>query len=318
MTKMSDSPIFIGGSPRSGTTLLGALLGASERTVCVPESQFKTRLVTSPEQLPLSAEALEQAYHRILDDFRFDIWDIDVAVIRRRPEGLDRYADILLWLVGLYGAKSGEVMEGARWVDHTPRNLQDAPVLAGIFPEAKFVHILRDGRAVFNSLQSLDWGPNTATETAKRWMREIAMALAAEQHLDSDAIIQVQYERLVREPREVMKELTDFLGMERAELDLERKGFDVPSYTANQHEIVGKEIDPSRADRWKNTLSKRDIELFEATAGTLLQLLGYRRLFPEGATEAGSIEQLELQIREFVQRRFNRVRYAYRKFRTIE
>jgi Sulfotransferase family len=64
------------------------------------------------------------------------------------------------------------------WVDHTPTNLRFARLLTAWFPEARFIHIVRDpGRAA--SVMPLNWGPNTITEAALFWKRRMALALTS-------------------------------------------------------------------------------------------------------------------------------------------
>ena len=65
-------------------------------------------------------------------------------------------------------------------------------------PEARFVHVIRDGRAVALSLSGLSWGPQTAAEAADRWVADIERARKMARRLPHYA--EVRYEELVADP----------------------------------------------------------------------------------------------------------------------
>src|SRR5690606_9333198 len=99
-------------------------------------------------------------------------------------------------------------------VDHTPNNLRFAATLHLWFPEAKFIHLVRDGRAVAASVIPLDWGPNTVIRAASWWAERVAHGLAAESFFGPEKILRIYYEELVTYPRKTMEKVSDFLGIE--------------------------------------------------------------------------------------------------------
>jgi hypothetical protein len=304
------TPVFIGGCDRSGTTYLGSLLGAHSACVTTPESQFKTDALRLFEgQGPLS----EEVVNYITSHWRLKLWELDSEAFG----GLNRssYTEFLSSLVSVY--QQGVAKPEAKlWIDHTPNNLSYSHALLELFPEAKFVHIVRDGRAVAASVLPLDWGPNTADHAARWWLERLSSCFASELGLSPERILRVRYEDLVSQPEETLKTLCKFLGLEFEGAMAQGGGLRVPGYTRTQHQLVEGKPDPSRIDRWKKTLSSREIELFEFRAADVLQHLGYPLVFGVRARRISRQENLKLNtfntLSWFKHRlnRFSRIRRA--------
>jgi hypothetical protein len=286
--------IFIGGCSRSGTTLLGAILGAHSECICPPESHFKVSVLRSCRTREGGID-LDKALRLIQIHWRFKLWGIAVDP-REAPTSL--YVDLLEWLVGQY-AESHE-MTGSIWVDHTPENINYASLLLELFPRARIVHIIRDGRAVANSILPLDWGPNTIVKAAPWWKAMVREGLALEALLPRDQIVRVRYEDLVNEPEDTMRSLCAELDLPYEPRVLKADGFRPPGYTASQHEMIGKRPDPSRATRWKNTLSPRQVEMFEAGAADLLGQMAYPLVYGAQAKPPTFWERRAAGVREFL------------------
>jgi hypothetical protein len=289
-----EREIFIGGCGRSGTTLLGAILGAHSDCVCPPESHFKIGVLRTCRAEDGTID-LEEALSFIRMHWRFKLWNLEVDP-RRAPDS--SYADLLRWLVASYAQDRG--MDGGTWVDHTPENVNYAPLLLELFPEAKLVHIVRDGRAVANSILPLDWGPNTVIEAAPWWRETVREGLALEETLPADQIVRVTYEDLVYEPEPTVRRLCEGLGLAYEPAMLEADGFRPPGYTAGQHELIGERPQPQRAVRWRRTLTDRQVEIFESLAADLLSRLGYELLYGPEAEPPTLWERSGAAVKEFV------------------
>jgi len=266
--------IFIGGCSRSGTTLLGAMLGTHSRSICSPESHFKIELLR-PLRGKTDEIALTAVANRMIKHWRFTLWDVslDTALIDQEADG-NSYADLLNWLISQYAANEKK-SEADIWVDHTPENVSYADSLISLFPDAKFIHIVRDGRAVAASAIPLDWGPNTIIKAARWWLRMVSFGLAAETLLPSNQIFRIRYEDLITNTDACLQEICHFLEIEYEPEMVQATGFRPPLYTTSQHKSVGQYPNRRSLDRWKTTLSAREIELFEHQTRNFLTYLGY-------------------------------------------
>jgi hypothetical protein len=238
---------------------------------------------------------LERALRMIRIHWRFKLWGIDVDP-SRAPTG--SYVELLDWLVEAYARQRG--MTGDIWVDHTPENVNYATALLELFPRAKIVHIVRDGRAVANSILPLDWGPNTIVEAAPWWQANVREGLALEGLLPPEQIVRIVYEDLVRAPEETVRRLCLELDLAYEPRMLRADGFQPPGYTASQHELIGRRPDPERATRWKKTLTARQVEMFEGLAGDLLAQLGYPLIYGSQARPPTFVEQGAAELKELV------------------
>lgn len=289
-----ERQIFIGGCSRSGTTLLGAILGAHSDCICPPESHFKVSVLRNCQREDGGIDP-EEALRLIRIHWRFKLWNLDID-LDQAPKS--SYVDLLTWLVEAFAADRG--LSGSTWVDHTPENINYASLLLDLFPAAKIVHIVRDGRAVANSIMPLDWGPNTVIRAAKWWQEMVREGLALEAFLPSDQIVRVRYEDLVYEPEDTVQRLCAELGLTYEASMLQADGFRPPGYTSSQHELIGKRPNPAPATRWKRTLSDRQVEVFESLAADLLRQMDYDLIYGAKAKPPTLVEQAGSQVKEFV------------------
>lgn len=91
-----------------------------------------------------------------------------------------------------------------RWGDKTPGYVLDMPLIAEILPEARFIHVIRDGRDVALSLLPLWFGPSTLEEAARWWEERVR---AGRRDASSVQYIEVRYERLVLDTRTELRRI---------------------------------------------------------------------------------------------------------------
>ncbi|NDJ53335.1 MAG: sulfotransferase [Chloroflexi bacterium] len=315
---MRDVPIqrqvFIGGCSRSGTTLLGAMLGAHSACATSPESHFKMRIL--PELGGLHPDIdLSAALELIRKHWRFRIWEMDVSDQAVPAELLKSdYATLLNWLVARYAATQGDA-DATIWVDHTPENISYARSLVELFPQARIIHLVRDGRAVASSIMPLDWGPNTMMKAAPYWLAALSHGLAAERYLRPEQIIRVTYEDLVCYPEETLKTLCEFLEIDYQPAMASAGGFKPPDYTVSQHQLIGQAPNAARATKWERDLSPRQIEIFESLTRDFLHYLDYPLKYGLAAREPGPAETLWTELREFYRLGINGLRWLLRSYR---
>lgn len=296
------NPIFIGGSPRSGTTLLGSMLGAHDRVTCLPESPFIGRLAHLDQCRAVDRRTDAEVHRAIRSDFKFAFWklslqDLDTCA-KVTATSYHNLIDTYVICFARHNTRPG----ATHWVDHSPTNLMYSARLYTQFPEAKFIHLVRDGRAVCASWMPLNWGPNTIIPAAQAWATYIGYGMAAEAALPAAVVRRVTYEDLVAEPEKVLLQLCHWLGLPYQASLLTGSGLEIPIYTRNQHALIGRPVDPKRIADWRTKLSAREIELFEYATGDLLVHLGYELEGPGHCAEPSNFEKMRMELIERIRK----------------
>lgn len=274
---MNYRPIFIAGCDRSGTTLLGDLLGKSPWSITTPESQFFHDLLIQTGLGSFSSPEAAAAW--LLEHFRYVSWDMPLTLQELAGlVDLERPRATIENLIARYAQLNHPEKPGADvWIDHTPDNFKYQAMLKRLFPEARFIHIVRDGRAVCASIKPLDWGPNNAYMASRHWSERLREALAVEV-AEGDNCLRVRFEDLLSHTEETIRHICAFIDLPFDGSLLGGGGLKVPAFSRDQHHLVGKPIDPTRVDDWRRKLSAAEIRDFEShpMAHSLLRSMGYQ------------------------------------------
>jgi hypothetical protein len=145
------------------------------------------------------------------------------------------------------------------WVNKTPRLLLRPDLLGKLYPNAKCIHIVRDGRDVAASFRTLSWGPKNIATAARRWKNR----LAARKRIDSARLhyMELHYEDLIRSPEETLDRVLKFLGLPSGAGDI------LKSFNVYDH----------RVGAWRDRLGPAEKKIFDREAGDLLIELGYEQ-----------------------------------------
>lgn len=290
--------MLAGGCPRSGTTMLAAMLGASPECIAPPESDFLIPLAKAIKggEIPATVDAMRGF---ISGHWRFRFWNVE---IEDRPLAIEQpndpwsiYRAVIFDAVDCYARANGKP-DWRVWVDHRPDNIRWARFLVDTFPDAGLVHIVRDGRAVARSVIPLDWGANEILSAADFWTSRTAYGLAAEASLPGK-VHRVRYEDILAEPEAELRRICEAMDISFTGDMIENPSTDVPSYTQGQHRHVGQQVNKAQAEAWRQGLTPHEIELFESKAAWLLEQLGYdcvAGMVSRGPTFA---ERLQAQLR---------------------
>lgn len=296
--KQTIRPVFIAGCDRSGTTMLGDMLGAGAGAFATPESQF---LHEFAPLLHLGAFAnREEAAGWLAGHFRFATWEMGDAETLAELIDLGNPRATMENLLHRYLAITGGDTQADTWVDHTPDNFKHYAVLKALYPDARFVHIVRDGRDVFNSLRPLDWGPNNAYMGTRHWAERLQQALAVEL-AEGDNCLRVRYEDILRNPERELARIAAFAGIPYEDAMVCGGGLLLPGFTRDQHRLVGSRPDASRIAQWCDRMSAREVAEFEAYpwSRTLLQRFGYRLVTAQPA-RVGACTKMWRYLQDFL------------------
>ena len=285
-------PIFIGGCERSGTSLLASMLGSHPNYATTPECQFKVKLAHFLDwSQPIDQDKMKSAIQFIDHHFRFLIWDTAINE-NNYFENTDEYSlrSLIEHTVKQYSWQQLNKINPLVWFDHDPYNFKNRKTILEHFPDACFIHIVRDGRAVAASVMPLDWGPNTIYHAAHFYKKSLKHGLEAEKELSKHQIMRVKYENLVENPSKELEAICNWLDIEFSSNMVKAEGFKPPKYTTKQHKAVNQKPDATKTMSWKQKLNKEQIKVFESIAGELLEELGYECLM-RNPTPPGKIRR---------------------------
>jgi hypothetical protein len=279
---------FLVGSERSGTTLFRLMLDAHPDMAVPPESYFIVDLYRRRKRYePKDGQRYNTiAMANDLAGSRwFRAWGMppkELATAMRREDGVD-FAEAMRKVYRGYARMHGK----DRYGDKTPAYVQHIRVLGDIFPEARFVHLIRDGRNVAMSLAEVKWGPGDLLDGALQWRERVLRGRQAGAEIGAHRYLEVRYERLVADPEAVLREVSEFVELPFSEAMLrhsETAGERIPGRPDGLHARAA--TAPAAVRDWRGDLSREDLEAVEAAAGDVLEELGYERAVPDPPREA--------------------------------
>lgn len=274
-------PVFVVGCDRSGTTLLRAMLTAHPHIAIPYEGARFKHVLPKPwggiwHRVWPRAEA-EYVIDVFLARPKVRFWHLthDAVSSELGDSESVRFADILAAAYRAYARREGK----PRWGDKTTKNAFDLQRIARAFPNAQFVHIVRDGRDVYLSQLKVDWKSRGLGEAAEWWSRWVWAACGPGERLGPERYHQLRYEDLLARPAEELAKICGFLGEPFAPEMLEyysQEGLVPEHQRLGVHRLVSTPPDRSRAFRWRHDLSVAEQQTFASIAGPTLIKYGYR------------------------------------------
>lgn len=274
----NNVPFFIVGAGRSGTTLLRLILNGHSHIQIPPETWFIQPLVAAvPVTGILSVEEIETAISIITNHRRWDDMDFDSAEFGAAARSIPnaRLEDVLELIYRRHLAKHGK----KRFGDKTPMYIDIMPELKRIYPGARFIHLIRDGRDV--AISQLDVGWRRYHERNFPWTTTMA---TRRNYLKSELakdILEVRYESLVTDLEGTVRQICDFLGetFEPNMLSWNDRTEQVPERERPIHKKLAARLSDSSVGVWKAKLAPLECFLMEACLHDELLELGYKLKF---------------------------------------
>jgi hypothetical protein len=267
--RSSGRHIVLGGSPRSGTTILRKLLDRHPEVCCGAETKLFV-----PAAFNLTW--LAQAYH----------------LPRPELEAMRRGAATQAAFVDAFAERATVVAGKDRWAEKTPQNIRHLGWILERFPAAVVVHIVRDGRDVVCSMREHpDWRwvggtwrralrPRPLARYAERWLADTAAGMAWRA---DPRYVEIRYEDLVAEPVAVMRGLADAIAV-AADLDWLAQvaggalsgapGLDAAATPAGGPDYEGA-VSAGSVGRWRRDLAAAEAQEVERLCASRLTELGY-------------------------------------------
>jgi Sulfotransferase family len=281
------TPLFVTGCPRSGTTMLASMLGRGRNVAVLPEMQYVATL------LQMSGESPADIARFLSRNFRFrtlglaiDETDVTNALARGGTTVL------IAHIIERYATANSIALDRTapiHWVEHSPESSRSLDLLASAFPTARFIHIVRDPRAVYSSMrQLLRWNVWEPRKAARLWNISVDRCRRFVEQMPKRSF-EVRYEDLVAAPEAHLRSICDFAGIAFEPSMPEGGGLKVPAFSREQHRLVGRAADAARASAWKAELPLREADIVEAVATELMLRYRYidaaRSIAPVGLAE---------------------------------
>jgi len=269
---VSAPPLIVLGVRRSGTTLLRVMLDRHSELAVPDESYFLPQLD--------ARHGKQVDVEEFLDDLNriptIREWEIDLSSVGFRIGRGATLGEAVSAVYEEYAAARGK----QRWGDKTPMYMQHLRMLERLFPDARFVHLIRDGRDTALSFLSMPRGvvtetwahPKTVADFACQWQTEVVDARELGRRV-GDRDVEVRYEEVVGDPERELRRICAFAG-----LDYEPRmlGYaDEVDVSQKPHQQSLKKPPTPGLRDWRTAMGADDVIAFEQVAGKVLDELGY-------------------------------------------
>lgn len=275
--KRSSAPVFVVGSPRSGTTLLyDMLLSAGGFAVYLGESNIFN--LVAPRFGDLSVRRNREKMLNVwLGSKLFRVTGLEPEQVESKILSNCRNPGDFL---RIFMDEVARQQSAVRWAGNAPEEMLHLPLIKRTIPEALVIHVIRDGRDVAVSLSQkryirpFPWKERETPEgCALYWEWMVRRGRTFGQTLGPD-YIEIRFEQLVSEPRSVLRELSSFL---EHELDYDRIQRTALGSVGKPNTSFRKESAAAfnPVGRWKKQLTESELNQIELLVGPTLEELGY-------------------------------------------
>ncbi len=280
---------FVVGVGRSGTTLLRLMLDAHPKLTIPAETHFVPELI----ELAAAGAGADALAERIVAARGWRDFGLDPDELRGRVAALERpgAAAVLRAFYELCAATASK----PRWGDKTPGYVKSMRAIGAELPEARFVHLIRDGRDVALSRRARGMGTaKPIGETARLWRRRIESAREQARKLRR-RYLELRFEDLVADPERALRRVCELVELEFDPAMLAHHEGDAASRIAQlgdlppegerpdrsgeerraSHALAAAPPNDARVGAWRERMGPGERAEFEAVAGELLRELGY-------------------------------------------
>jgi len=246
--------VFVVGARRSGTYWLQRILASHPRVSGVPSETY------------LFAEGVAPLLGRLHGGARSSP---QVGVVHaERPAVIDGVRGLCDTVLGPY------LQPGDRFlVERTPDHVRHMALISEVYPGARFIHIIRDGRDVARSLLAKPWGPDSVEAAASEWRDSVRAGRA--QAPPPARYRELRYEDLLARPGASIRSLFDWLG-----LGVDDSVIEQALGEARTPLSVDATRPATESEKWRQVFGPRELAAFERAAGDLRVELGYEAASP--------------------------------------
>ncbi|MBR8828130.1 MAG: sulfotransferase [Gomphosphaeria aponina SAG 52.96 = DSM 107014] len=242
---MISEPIFLVGAERSGTTVLRLMLTHHPQIAWCQEFEYAVDRVADDGNFP----NLEEYYEWLETNRVFQATGFAIDPSLNYPELVNSFLE-------QQRDRQNQQIIGATLHRHYER-------LVKIWPNARFIHLIRDGRDVANSCIGMGWAGNVWTGV-ERWLVAEQLWGRLKGLLSASRYFEVTYEQLISDPEATLTSICNFIG-----LPYNQAMLSYPQTTTYEFP------DPKFIQQWRSKLSEHEIQLVESRIGQMLTERGY-------------------------------------------
>jgi hypothetical protein len=270
--------VFVIGPLRAGTTLLRLMLAHHPKIAWIGEFDYAV------DWPPPGCDPADRAarHHWLGHNTTFVDQQLTLDPTLTTPALMDSFLEQAR-------QRAGKPIVGGTVHRHFKRLLE-------LWPEAKLIHLVRDGRDVARSWIGMGLG-GTVYTGARAWREAELLADRVQQRAGEGQFQRIYYEQLVRAPRQTLNEVCQHIGVPFDEAMLDYAATTTYSYP-----------DPSLTEQWRRKLDARAIRRVEAVAGDMLAARGYERAWPDARLSTAQRHWLTWADR------LGRVRFRLKRF----
>jgi hypothetical protein len=270
------APIFIVSSDRSGSTMLRLMLNESPE-LCIPkETHFLSQLLDlySTEE-KFDKEKVSEICNLVSSHARWPDMGISLDTWMQAIPEFPTLGQIINSLYQTIAKQAGKI----RWGDKTPDYIFEIERLKSLYPDAKFIHIIRDGRDVCSSLLIKKWHGTSPSGIGRYWSSVINAGLIWRKE---DWYKEVHYENLVLNPEIELKKICTFLNLEFHSDMLnfyDKAKSHISGWQQQHHQKTLRAPKKSDIHRWKKESNLVRVLAFESYAYESMKAVGQEPYF---------------------------------------
>lgn len=289
-------PIFIVGSPRSGTSLLSKIISNHSKIGIPFESHVYPRLY--PWKKCYGNISINKNKERIAEDI------VNLEPVKKWKKLPDVREVVENIGGGSFHDAFGGFMEAwlhkigkDRWGEKTPHNVFFGREISEGFPNSKFIHIVRDGRDVAISWKKVRFGPEHFYSISNLWRDHVKKAENIKNKVSKDRFHEVKYEDILKSPKSSIRKICAFLdeSFDSKMMNFYKESGSYPTDDRNERNL-SRPLLRDNMNKWVSDISARNLRIVESVAGETLERHGY-----ELGYQNASLSQREIWQMRFIE-----------------
>jgi len=271
--------IFLVGAPRSGTTILQALLASHPRITSFPETKFFHYLWNNRLKSKL-CDRLHEFFHEEI--FRPDLYSKSEIYNRGST------SDQIKWFVGILDQLATEE-NNSIWLEKTPEHVYFVQDILNYLPDAKFIHVIRNPLDVVASMRKATSDPVNNAIWGGEWTLQFCVerwkssALVNNYFRNDSRHLLVRYEDLLEDKVKILSQCCYFIDVvyDREMLRNYRAQAIALSLGHPWHKEIDREIEPAIVAKYKDYFNESEVKYVLDRTAELRSYFGYMYSEPD-------------------------------------